>query len=61
MHWIQVFILGWLFFGLTTVSFLFWLCKRTAASVQDAIKPSSLPAQRAEFGGAELSSDLRSA
>ena len=59
MHWLQIFILGWLLFGLTTVIFLFWLCKRTAAA--SAAKAGSLAPQRAEFGAGELSSDLRSA
>jgi hypothetical protein len=61
MHWLQVFILGWLFFGLTTVGFLFWLCKRSAAAIKDQVPFSSLPPQRAEFGASKLSSELRSA
>jgi hypothetical protein len=58
MHWLQVFVLGWLSFGLLTVVFMFWLCKRTAA-LKDMARP--LSPQRAEFGGSELSSELRSA
>jgi hypothetical protein len=61
MHWLQVFILGWLSFGLTTIIFMFWLCKRTAAAIEDPIKTASLPPQRAEFGASKLSSELRSA
>jgi len=61
MHWLQVFVLGWLFFGLTTVAFLFWLCKRTAAALKDQVPFNSLPPQRAEFGPSKLSSELRSA
>jgi ABC-type uncharacterized transport system permease subunit len=60
MHWLQVFLLGWFSFGLTTVVFMFWLCKKTAAGHSD-IKAPSLSPQRADFGGSELSSELRSA
>ena len=61
MHWLQLFILGWFFFGLATVAFLFWLCKRSAAAIKDQVPFSSLPPQRAEFGPSKLSSELRSA
>jgi hypothetical protein len=61
MHWLQVFIMGWLFFGLTTVFFLFWLCKRTAAAVKDPVKAGSLSPPRAEFDANKLSSELHSA
>jgi hypothetical protein len=61
MHWLQTFILGWIFFGLTTVFSLFWLCKRTASGVKDPIKAASLPPQRTEFAASKLSSELRSA
>jgi hypothetical protein len=63
MHWLQVFLLGWLSFGLATVVFMFWLCKRTAAAHKDkdTVKAGSLSPQRAEFGASELSSELRSA
>jgi hypothetical protein len=61
MHWLQTFILGWFFLGLTTIFFLFWLCKRTAAAVKDPVHPVSLPSQRAEFGATKLSNELRSA
>jgi hypothetical protein len=58
MHWLQVFIVGWLFFGLATVAFLFWLCKRSAAALKDQVPFNSLPPQRAEFGPGKLSSEL---
>jgi hypothetical protein len=61
MHWLLAFVLGWLSFGLTTVFFLFWLCKRTASAVKDPANAVSLPPQRAEFAAAKLSSELRSA
>jgi F0F1-type ATP synthase assembly protein I len=61
MHWLQLFILGWLSFGLTTVVFMFWLCQRTAAAIKDPIMPAALSPQRAEFGASKLSSELRSA
>jgi hypothetical protein len=61
MHWLRLFILGWLFFGLTTIAFLFWLCKRSAVAIKDQVPFSSLPPRRAEFGPSKLSSELRSA
>jgi hypothetical protein len=61
MHWLQVFLLGWLSFGLTTVVFLFWLCKRTAAGIEDRVTSGSLSPQRAEIGASKLSTELRSA
>jgi hypothetical protein len=61
MHWLQAIMLGWLFFGLATVSFLFWLCKRTAAALKDPVKFNPIPPQRAEFAPSKLSSELRSA
>jgi hypothetical protein len=61
MHWLQVFIVGWLSLGITTVVFMFWLCKRTAAGIEDPIQTSSLSAQRAEMGASKLSGELRSA
>jgi hypothetical protein len=60
MHWLQILIVGWLSFGVGTVAFMFWLCKRTAAAT-DLVKAGSLSPQRAEFGASELSSELRSA
>jgi hypothetical protein len=61
MHWLQMFLLGWLSFGLTTVLFMFWLCKRTAAALIDPLKTAPLPPQRTEFGAKKLSGELRSA
>jgi hypothetical protein len=61
MHWLQLFIVGWLSLGLTTVVFMFWLCKRTAAGIKDPIQTGSFSAQRAEMGASKLSSELRSA
>ena len=58
MHWLQMIVLGWLSFGLTTVFFMFWLCKRTAATVKGT---GSLSSQRAEITTGKLSSELRSA
>jgi hypothetical protein len=43
------------------VRFLFWLCKRTAAAVEDPIKLGSLSPGEPEFGTSNLSSKLRSA
>jgi hypothetical protein len=61
MHWIQMFLLGWLSFGLTTVVFMSWLCKRTAAGVKDPIQASSFSTQRTEMDAHKLSGELRSA
>jgi hypothetical protein len=61
MHWVRMFLEVWLSLGIITVVFLFWLCMRTAASVDDAVKVGALPPQRAEFAGKNLSSELRSA
>ncbi len=61
MHWLQLFILGWISFGLTTVILMFWLCKRTAAVQRDTAKAALLSPERAEFAASELSSELRSA
>jgi hypothetical protein len=61
MHWLQTFILGWLLFGLTTVFFLFWLCKRTASAVEDPVKATAIPSQRSELASTKLSGELRSA
>jgi len=60
MHWVGMFLLVWISFGITTVAFLFWLCRRTAATINDPVKLSALP-PRAEFAGNKLSSELRSA
>ncbi len=65
MHWLQMFLLGWLFFGITTVVLLFWLCRRTAAAVtaagNDARKLGAFPPRRAEFATSNLSGETRSA
>jgi hypothetical protein len=61
MHWLQIFLLGWLSFGLTTVLFMFWLCKRTAATLNESVKTTSISPHRAEFGAKKLSGELRSA
>jgi hypothetical protein len=66
MHWLQVFLLGWLSFGIGTVVFMFWLCKRTAATVGDnagkeAVKLGSFSPRRAEFATSNLSGEVRSA
>jgi hypothetical protein len=61
MHWVRMFLLVWFSLGMITVAFLFWLCKRTAATVNDPVKIGALPPQRAEFAGSKLSSELRSA
>jgi uncharacterized membrane protein SpoIIM required for sporulation len=60
MHWLEMFLLGWFSFGITTVVFLFLLCKRTASAVNDPTKSASLPPQRAELASS-LSTELRSA
>jgi hypothetical protein len=65
MHLLQVFLLGWFFFGITTVSFLFWLCTKSAASVNatanDAVKLGSFSPRRPEFATSNLSGESRSA
>jgi hypothetical protein len=61
MHWLQLFIMGWLSFGFTTVIFMYWLCKRTAADLKDPVKAASLSPQRTEFSAGKLSNELRSA
>jgi hypothetical protein len=61
MHWLQMLLLGWLSLGTATVAFLFWLCKRTAATLNHAARPASFPPQRAEVGANKLSTELRSA
>jgi hypothetical protein len=62
MHLLQVFLLGWFSVGLATVVFMFWLCKRTAASIKDPATASSLAPPRAEMGASnKLSGELRSA
>ena len=60
MHWLQIFLLGWLSFGLSTVLVMFWLCKRTAAALNDPLKTTAL-SQRTDFSAKKLSSELRSA
>jgi hypothetical protein len=61
MHWLQMFLLGWLTLGIATVVFLFWLCKRTASTVNYPAKPAAFPPQQAELGASKLSTELRSA
>jgi hypothetical protein len=61
MHWVRMFLEVWLAFGILTVIFLFWLCKRSAVNIHGPVKLNSLPPQRAEFSGNNLSSELRSA
>jgi hypothetical protein len=66
MHWLQLFLLGWFFFGIATVVFLFWLCIRTAAAMNaatgsDAVKLGPFPPRRAEFATSSLSGESRSA
>jgi hypothetical protein len=45
MYLIRLFLMGWLFLGIVTVFFLFWLCRRTTATIKGG-KLSALPAQR---------------
>jgi hypothetical protein len=61
MHWLQMFLMGWLSVGIAIVGFLFWLCQRTASNLNDPVKLASLPPQRAELGASNLSGELRSA
>ena len=61
MHWLQLFLLGWVSLGIATIIFLFWLCQRTASNVNDATKAPSLIPQRAELSAQKLSQELRSA
>jgi hypothetical protein len=61
MHWLHVFFLAWVSVGFATIGSLFWLCKRTAATMRDAVKAGSLPQQSSEFGANDLSNELGSA
>jgi hypothetical protein len=61
MHWLQMFLLGWISLGIATVIFLFWLCQRTATNVKDPVKSPLIAAQRAEISAQNLSQELRSA
>ena len=45
MYLIRPFLMGWLSLGIVTVFFLFWLCRRTTATIKGG-KLSALPAQR---------------
>jgi hypothetical protein len=54
MHPLRLFLTAWLVLGTVTVSFLFWLCMRTAAKDEDSTK--FLVSQRAEIG-----TDIRAA
>jgi hypothetical protein len=47
MHLIRLFLTAWLALGVVTAFLLFWLCKRTAAPVEDSNKFFS--PQRAEM------------
>jgi hypothetical protein len=38
MHFLALFLKAWLAIGTVTVFFLFWLCKRTAATVDGSTK-----------------------
>jgi hypothetical protein len=38
MHFLGLFLTAWLALGIVTVSFLFWLCKRTSAAVEGSNK-----------------------
>jgi hypothetical protein len=48
MHLLRWFLAAWLALGIVTVSFLFWLCTRTATAVKDSTEFFS--SQRAEIG-----------
>jgi len=39
MHFLRLFLVAWLAFGIVTVLFLFWLCKRTAERTSTPHKP----------------------
>src|ERR1700680_1525192 len=44
MHLLQLFLTAWLTLGTVTVVLLFWLCKRTATTVEDLPKRSGAKA-----------------
>ncbi len=56
MHFLRLFLMLWFLFGVVSVSFLFWLCKRTAAADREGGKLISFPDHRAEFGSTSTSS-----
>ena len=52
MHWVRVFLFSWLLFGIPTVAFLFWLCRRTAVAAgagprREKVKIGALSPDRA--------------
>ena len=48
MHFLRLFLMAWLALGFVSVLFLFWLCKRTAATVEDS--GGSFSPTRSEVG-----------
>ncbi len=54
MHLLRLFLTAWLALGIVTVSFLFWLCMRTAA--KDKNSTEFFSSERAEIG-----TDIRAA
>jgi hypothetical protein len=61
MHWLYMFLLVWLSLGIVITAFLFWLCQRTAATINRPAKSASPSPQLAELGASNLSRELRSA
>jgi hypothetical protein len=49
MYLIRLFLMGWLSLGIVTVFFLYWLCRRTAATIKRG-KLSAFYAQRSGLG-----------
>jgi len=52
MHWLRLLLFAWLLFGIPTVAFLFWLCKRTAIAAgtvpsREKVKIGALSPDRA--------------
>ena len=50
MHLLRLFLTAWLVLGTVTVSFLFWLCMRTATKDKDKDSAEFFSSQRAEIG-----------
>jgi len=61
MHLLRLFLMAWLSLGILTVFLLFWLCKRTAATVSKGTGRPIFPPQRANLGGDNSSGQARAA
>ena len=50
MHLLRLLLMAWLAFGIVSLCFLFWLCKRTDMTAREPSKLMSFSPQPAEFG-----------